>query len=90
MFLHTRKGVLLTKLIPVHLLRRTFLMNRANGMATSFSKFNKTVIGNDPGEEMTHVLVYLLLIEMLQASVTRVMKSIMMSMIPAFNMVGAR
>ena len=36
-FLHTRKGVELTKLTPVHLPKSTFLMNRPNGMATSFS-----------------------------------------------------
>ena len=35
-FLHTRKGVLSTKLMPVHLPKSIFLINKANGMATSF------------------------------------------------------
>lgn len=36
-FLHIRNGVEATKLIPVHLPKSIFFMNRANGMATSFS-----------------------------------------------------
>ena len=40
-FLHTLSGVLSTKLMPVHLPSNTFLMNRARGMATSFSSSTK-------------------------------------------------
>ena len=36
-FLHTLRGVLSTKLMPVHFPSSTFLMNRAKGMAISFS-----------------------------------------------------
>lgn len=42
-------------------------MNRANGMATSFSN-SATVIGDDLGEEMTHMLADLFYIEMLQVT----------------------
>ena len=57
---HTPNGVLSMKLMSVHLLKRTFLVNRANGIATFF-KFNKTVIRNDFREEVTHMLAYLFL-----------------------------
>ena len=40
-FLQMRRGVETTKLIPVHLPGRTFLMNRAIGMAASFSSSTK-------------------------------------------------
>lgn len=39
-FLHTRKGVLSTKLTPVHFPNRTFFMNNSDTML----KFHKTVI----------------------------------------------
>lgn len=38
-----------------------------------FFQFNKTVIGDDLGEEMAHMLADLFLIEVLQAPVSRVM-----------------
>ena len=40
-FLHTLRGVLSTQLMPVHFPSNTFLMNRAKGMATSFSSSTK-------------------------------------------------
>ena len=49
-FLHTRSGVLSTKLMPVHLPSSTFLINKANGIATSCSNSTKrlyeTTCGN--------------------------------------------
>ena len=40
-FAYSQRGLLSTKLMPVHLPSRTFFMNRASGMATSFSSSTK-------------------------------------------------
>ena len=59
-FLQTRKGVLSTKLMPVHLPKRTFLMNNAKGRATSLSsstnRLYETTCQNDDTAESTAII----------------------------------
>lgn len=72
--LHTRKGVLSTKLIPVHLPQMYIFDEQDQQNGHLFFQFNKTVIRNDFLEKVAHVFAYLFLIKMLHTSVPRVMK----------------
>lgn len=68
------EGVLSTKLIPVHLPSKTFLMNRARGMATSLSSSTKRLYETTLGEEMAKMFAYHSKIEVLETPVTRIME----------------
>ena len=73
-FLQTRKGVLSTKLIPVHLPKSTFLMNRARGIATSRWSSTKRLYETTFGNRWRIMLADQFKIKVFETTITRIMK----------------
>ena len=90
-FLHTRKGILSMKLIPVHLPKNTFLMNRASGIATFFSNSTKSGYMRWPwGIDGAYACIPFPDRNISDNGIPNHGKSIMISITSAFDLVEAR
>lgn len=67
-FLHTRKGILSTKQMSIHLPKKKPLDEKSQRDGNVFFQFNKTVVRNDLWKEMAHMFADFFLIEMPQTT----------------------
>lgn len=74
LILHTRKGVLSTKLIPIHLPQKHPHYEQSQRYGHVLFQFDKTVIGDELQEEMAHMFADLFLIEMFQTTIAGVIE----------------